>query len=164
MPEDCQLPQQAFDTWSAPLAETGASESQIVEVGVWYAQHHKTAPALPHILRVTRKLLADGSLPPHRLVSEREQAAMALLRAAEQLGLDTDDCAAALLLAGTLAHHATYRRSVPDIEREDLSTLLMGIVRLCDYSADEILDEIQAGRGQLAERQSYLFPDGADDE
>ncbi|HBO2935105.1 TPA: hypothetical protein L4R50_000099 [Pseudomonas aeruginosa] len=157
MPEDCRLPQKAFDAWSMPLAETGASEIQLQEVGAWYAKHHKTCPSLPYIIRAARTLVSEGALPPHRIANRMEKDALAILKTAELLGMSSDDCAQALILAGTLAHLAVYRRSLPDIDRSHQLNEVEGIVRMCDYVADEILDEIRNGQGDLRALREYLF-------
>ncbi|WP_164709252.1 hypothetical protein, partial [Pseudomonas viridiflava] len=103
-PEDAQVSNSSFDMWSAPLAETGANEDQMRQVGEWYASHHKTSPSLPYVLGAARTLVLSGSLPRHRLAGTIERNAMAMLHAAEKLGLSADDSAQAIILAGTLAH------------------------------------------------------------
>lgn len=156
-PEDVQLPKSSFDTWSAPLAETGASEDQMRQVGEWYALHHKTAPSLPYVLGAARKLVLSGSLPPHRLGATVERNAMAILLAAEKLGLSADDNAQAIILAGTLAHLSHYRRRFPGIDRAYRRQEIEGMARMSDYAADEILDEIASGKGDLKSLGQYLF-------
>ncbi|QTD35567.1 hypothetical protein [Pseudomonas fluorescens] len=156
-PEEEQVPKSAFDMWSAPLAETGASEDQMRQVGEWYALHHKTAPSLPYVLGATRKLVLNGSLPRHRLAGTIERNAMAILHAAETLGLSADGCAQAIILAGTLAHLSHYRRSLPGIDRAYQRQEIEGMARMSDYAADEILDEIASGNGDLKSLGPYLF-------
>ncbi|EPA99482.1 hypothetical protein [Pseudomonas sp. G5(2012)] len=156
-PEDVQLPKSSFDTWSAPLAETGASEDQMRQVGEWYALHHKTAPSLPYVLGAARRLVLSGSLPPHRLATTTERNAMAILHAAEKLGLSADDSAQAIILAGTLAHLSHYRRSFSGIDRAYQRQEVEGMARMSDYAADEILDEIASGKGDLKSLGLYLF-------
>jgi hypothetical protein len=156
-PEDQKVPKSSFDMWSAPLAETGASEDQMRLIGEWYALHHKTAPSLPYVLRAARKLVLSGSLPPHRLAATVELNAMAILLAAEKLGLSADDSAQAIILAGTLAHLSHYRRSFPRIDRTYLRQEVEGMARVSDYAADEILDEIASGKGDLKSLGQYLF-------
>ncbi|MCY0111575.1 hypothetical protein NQF78_25040 [Pseudomonas monsensis] len=156
-PEEEQIPKSAFDMWSAPLAETGASEDQMRQVGEWYALHHKTAPSLPYVLGAARKLVLNGSLPRHRLAGTIERNAMAILHAAETLGLSADGCAQAIILAGTLAHLSHYRRSLPGIDRAYQRQEIEGMARMSDYAADEILDEIASGNGDLKSLGPYLF-------
>jgi hypothetical protein len=156
-PEEEQIPKSAFDMWSAPLAETGASEDQMRQVGEWYALHHKTAPSLPYVLGAARKLVLNGSLPRHRLAGTIERNAMAILHAAETLGLSADGCAQAIILAGTLAHLSHYRRSLPGIDRAYQRQEIEGMARMSDYAADEILDEIAKGNGDLKSLGPYLF-------
>lgn len=155
--EDDQVPKSSFDMWSAPLAETGASEDQMRQVGEWYALHHKTAPSLPYVLGAARKLVLSGSLPRHRLAGTIERNAMAILHAAEKLGLSADDSAQAIILAGTLAHLSHYRRSFPRIDRAYQRQEVEGMACLSDYAADEILDEIASGKGDLKSLGPYLF-------
>lgn len=157
LPEDRQLPKSSFDMWSAPLAESGANESQMRQVGEWFAQHHQTAPSLPYVLGAIQKLLQSGALPHHRLAGKIERDAMAILHAAQQLGLSADDSAQAIILAGTLAHLAMYRRSYPNVGREYLRTEVEGLARQSDYFADEILDEIAKGKGELRPLGAYLL-------
>lgn len=161
-PEEEQIPKSAFDMWSAPLAETGASEDQMRQVGEWYALHHKTAPSLPYVLGAARKLVLNGSLPRHRLAGTIERNAMAILHAAETLGLSADGCAQAIILAGTLAHLSHYRRSLPGIDRAYQRQEIEGMARMSDYAADEILDEIASGNGDLKSLGPYLFYLGPD--
>jgi hypothetical protein len=163
LPENCQLPQKSFDTWSTPLAETGATEPQMGLVGTWYAQHHSTSPSLPYIIHAARTLIAIGALPAHRLSNSEELKAMAILKATEALGISADDCTNALILAGSLAHLAMYRRKMPAIERKYLRSEIEGIARISDYCADEILDEIQGGVGELKALGEYLFEQTPDD-
>lgn len=156
-PEEEQIPKSAFDMWSAPLAETGASEDQMRQVGEWYALHHKTAPSLPYVLGAARKLVLNGSLPRHRLAGTIERNAMAILHAAETLGLSADGCAQAIILAGTPAHLSHYRRSLPGIDRAYQRQEIEGMARMSDYAADEIFDEIASGNGDLKSLGPYLF-------
>ena len=157
MPEECQLPQSCFDIWSAPLAETNASESQMTALGVWYAKHHKTCPSLPYIRQAAITLVSEGALPDHRIANRIERDALAILKTAELLGMSADDCANALVLAGALAHLSTYRRRHPDVDRTYLRMEIEGIARMSDYVADEILDEIQQNKGDLRALREYLF-------
>lgn len=157
MPEDCQLPQSSFDIWSAPLAETNASEDQLSEVGVWYAKHHKTAPSLPYIRHAAFTLVSEGSLPEHRIANHIEKDALAILKTAELLGMPASDCANAFILAGVLAHLSTYRRRHPHVSRPYLRMEIEGIARMSDYVADEILDEIQQNKGDLRALREYLL-------
>ncbi|MGA4480887.1 hypothetical protein ACPA2N_22280 [Ectopseudomonas hydrolytica] len=157
MPEDCRLPQSSFDTWSAPLAETNATESQMTVLGVWYAKHHKTCPSLPYIRQAAITLVSEGALPDHRIANRIERDALAILKTAELLGMSADDCANALVLAGALAHLSTYRRRHPDVDRAYLRMEIEGIARMSDYVADEILDEIQQNKGDLRALREYLF-------
>ena len=157
LPESCQLPQKSFDIWSKPLADTGATEDQMELVGTWFAQNHSTSPSLPYIIRAARTLIANGALPPHRLSNSDERKAMAILKATEALGISADECTNALMLAGSLAYLAMYRRTMPDVDREYLRSEIEGIARTCDYCADEILDEIQGGVGELKALGEYLF-------
>lgn len=157
MPEDCRLPQSSFDTWSAPLAETNASESQMEVVGSWYAKHHITCPSLPYIRRAAITLVSVGALPDHRIANRIESDALAILKTAELLGMSADDCANSLILAGTLAHLSIYRRRHPNVDRAYLRMEIEGIARTCDYVADEILDEIQQNKGDLRALREYLF-------
>ncbi|MBD8792744.1 hypothetical protein IFR09_23045 [Pseudomonas syringae] len=166
-PEEEQVPKSAFDMWSAPLAETGASEDQMRKVGEWYALHHKTAPSLLYVLGAVRKLVLNGSLPRHRLAGTIERNAMAILHAAEKLGLSADGCAQAIILAGALAHLSHYRRSLPGIDRAYQRQEIEGMARMSDYAADEILDEIASGTGDLKSLGPYLFyldPDSYQDD
>lgn len=156
-PEDQQVPKASFDMWSAPLDETGANEAQMRQVGEWFAQHHQTAPSLPYIIGAAKELVQNGSLPPHRLAGKIERDAMAILHAAQQLGLSADDSAQAIILAGTLAHLALYRRSYPNVGREYLRIEVEGLARQSDYFADEILDEIANGKGELKTLGPYLL-------
>ena len=157
LPTEQQVPKTSFKTWSAPLAETGASESQMREVGNWFAQHHQTAPALPYVICATRELQLYGSLPAHRLAGPLERNAMAILLAAQQLGLSPDDGAQAFMLAGALTHLSVHRPI--QLDRGFLTRELEGMARLADYAADEILDEIQDGKGALKELGQYLYSD-----
>lgn len=163
LPESCQLPQKSFDKWSTPLAKTGATEAQMGQVGAWYVQHHSTGPSLPYIARATRTLIANGALPPHRLSNRDKRKAMAILKATAALGISAEDCANALILAGTLAHLAMYRRTIPELNREYLRSEVEGIARMSDYAADEILDEVQDGYGELKSLGEYLFQEPTDE-
>lgn len=156
MPEHCHLPQDCFDIWSMPLSETGISEAQIAQVGAWYAQHHKTVPSLPYITNASIILKKNGSLPEQRIIQSHETQALKLIQQAEKLGLSGHDCARALLFAGTLTHVATYRSS-SKTDREDILGEALGVVRLSDYYADEILDDIEAGKSLPGVRE-YLLP------
>lgn len=162
MPEEYWLAKESFDLWSTPLAETGASESQMAEVGAWYVQHHRTAPALPRIIVAARTLVSNGSLPSHRIASRLEKDALAILKAAEALGMSADNCAQALILAGTLAHLSVYRRRMPSIDRSYQGSEIAGIANMSDYVADEILDEISHGRGELVEVREFLLGQSMD--
>lgn len=162
LPDEQQLPQKSFDIWSAPLAETGASEAQMELVGDWYALHHQTGPSLGYIIHAAQELQLRGSLPPHRLAGQIERDAMAILLAAQQLGLSADDSAQAIMLAGTLAHLSLYRRKHPKVDRGYLRLEVEGMARMADYTADEILDEIAGGKGDLKALGGYLFNHSAD--
>ncbi|NVL49876.1 hypothetical protein F2S72_09000 [Pseudomonas syringae pv. actinidiae] len=157
LPEDQQIHKSSFDIWSAPLAETGASEGQMRQVGEWFALHHQTAPSLPYVIGATQKLMQLGALPPHRIAGKIERDAMAILHAAEQLGLAADDIAQAVMLAGTLAHLATYRRSYPHVGRAYLGIEVEGLARQSNYVADEILDEVATSKGDLKSLGPYLL-------
>lgn len=157
LPEEQQLRQSSYDMWSTPLAETGASEAQMKLVGEWYATNHQTTPGLGYVLRATQVLLSRGSLPEHRLAGTIELNAMAILLAAQQLGLSTDDCGQAIMLAGTLAHLSLYRRKHKGVSRDYLRIEVEGMARMSDYAADEILDEIACGKGDLRALGGYLF-------
>lgn len=157
LPEERQLPQTSFDMWSAPLAETGANLDEMRLVGEWYAKHHQTGPSLGYIIHAAQELKLRGSLPPHRIAGEIERNAMAILLAAQQLGLSAGENAQAIMLAGTLAHLSLYRRKHPHVGREYLRTEIEGMARMSDYVADEILDEIAAGVGDLKELDKYLL-------
>jgi hypothetical protein len=102
-------------------------------------------------------MVQSGSLPPHRLAATIERNAMAILHAAENLGLSADDSAQAIILAGTLAHLSHYRRSFPTIDRAYQRQEVEGTARMFDYVADEILDEIANGKGELKSLGLYLF-------
>lgn len=157
LPENRQLPQKSFEIWSGHLAQLGVSESEMKQIGVWFAEHYQTPPAIPTIAHAASVLLDQGSLPPHRIASPMELNAMALLKAARDLGLMPDECAQSLMLAGTLAHLSNYRQRHPTVDRQYLGTEVEGIARQCNFYADEILDEIQQGKGELRELGSYLF-------
>ena len=155
--EDRQLPRESFAIWSMPLSETLATEAEMQVVGQWFAQRHKTCPSLPYIIHAVRTLKANGALPPNRLAKEVDRNAMNILKALEGMGISADDCAQSLMLAGTLAHLASYRRQHPYIDRQYLRLEVEGIARMCDYMADEILDEVQSGQGDLRELGICLF-------
>ncbi|WP_122564444.1 hypothetical protein [Pseudomonas viridiflava] len=82
---------------------------------------------------------------------------MAILHAAETLGLSADGCAQAIILAGTFANLSHYRRSLPGIDRAYQRQEIEGMARMSDYAADEILDEIASGNGDLKSLGPYLF-------
>lgn len=157
LPEEQQLPQTSFDMWSAPLAETGATVAQMELVGDWYALHHQTGPSLGYIIGAAQDLKLRGSLPPHRMAGKTERDAMAILLAAQQLGLSADECGQAIMLAGTLTHLAHYRRKYPNVGRDYLRLEVEGMARMSDYVADEILDEIANGKGDLKALGGFLF-------
>lgn len=157
LPKNQQVPKESFGVWSAPLSETGANEAQMRQVGQWYVMHHQTAPSLPYIIGAAQDLVKNGALPPHRIAGEIERNAMAILHAAQHLGLSADNSAQAIILAGTLAHLSLYRRSFPNIGRKHLRTEVEGLARQSDYFADEILDEIASGKGELKSLGPYLL-------
>lgn len=126
-------------------------------VGQWFAQHHQTCPSLPYTIHAVRALKANGLLPPNRLASKIDRNAMNILKALEGMGISADDCAQSLILAGTLAHLATYRRQHPHVDRQYLRLEVEGIARMCDYMADEILDEVERGQGDLRDLGECLF-------
>lgn len=101
--------------------------------------------------------MLDGSLPHHRLAGTIERNAIAILHAAEKLGLPADGCAQAIILAGTLAHLSHYLRSLPGIDRAFQRQEIEGMARMSDYAADEILDEIASGNEDLKSLGPYLF-------
>lgn len=158
--EDRQLPQKSFSIWATPMAESGASEAEMQQVGVWFGKHHQTPPSLPYILLAVRVLKDKGELPPHRIATRQVLEAMEILNAVEKLGIVSGDSAQSLILAGTLAHLALYRKQFPNVDRAYLRTDVEGMARMSDYFADEILDEIQRGEGDLKALEPYLFGTG----
>jgi hypothetical protein len=159
LPEEQRLPQSAHEVWSMPLSEAQVTEAQMITVGNWYAQHHRTGPSLPYVLRAVRALKAKGSLPPNRLAGKVERNAMLILQALGGMGISPEDCAQSLMLAGTLAHLAVYRHKYPTVDRHLLRSEVEGLARMSDYMADEILDEIEQGQGDLQGLRDILFND-----
>jgi hypothetical protein len=157
LPEERGLPQSAHEIWSMPLSEAKVTEAQMLTVGNWYAEHHLTGPSLPYVLHALRTLKSNGSLPTSRLAGKIERNAMNVLKSLEGMGISTEECAQSLMLAGTLAHLAVYRRKHPDVDRSYLRNEVEGLARMSDYMADEILDEIERGQGDLQDLRPVLF-------
>lgn len=155
--EERQIPQASLSAWATPIAESGASEAEMQQVGTWFAKHHQTPPSLSYILFAVRVLKNKGELPPHRMATPQMLEAMEILRAVERLGISSDDSGQSLILAGTLAHLAFYRQQYPNVNRTYLRNEIEGMARMSDAVADEILDEIQRGEGDLKSLEPYLF-------
>jgi len=168
LPVHCRVSRRSFSSWSAQLARTGVTEAQMTEVGYWYVAHHRSSPPLPYILNAVRHLLNTGTLPSHRLATDTELDAMAILQATERLGVPPPRNAQALMLAGALSHAAHFARSMPGVNRSHVRAKLERTARHSDHLADEILNEIATGRGELQALAGYLFghspqADGSDD-
>ena len=157
LPEDRQIPKTSFEIWSGHMSELGTTEEEMSQVGEWFCQHYQTAPSVATVSHAVEWLHKHGSFPEHRMASQIDLNAMALLKAAELLGLCSYELAQSLMLAGTLTHLATYRRKFPKIDRHYIGTEVEGIARQCNYFADEILDEVQQGKGQLRDLDGILF-------
>ena len=63
-------------------------------------------------------------------------------------------------LGATLAHLSLYRRKHKSVSRDYLRIEVEGMARMSDYAADEILDEIACGKGDLRTLGGYLFNRG----
>ncbi|WP_116892973.1 hypothetical protein [Pseudomonas savastanoi] len=161
---DRQLSKRATEIWGNGLAETGGSEDQIRVVGVWFNEHYQTWPALPTIVQAVKVLHETGTLPAERLENKSELAAMAFLQAADALGLSPFECSDALILAGTLAHYAGYRREHPRMSQASVQHDIAGYAEWGNSVANEILDEIQDGKGALRDLKDYLFKAAPGDE
>lgn len=157
LPEDRQLSKLASELWGNGLAETGATEEQVRTVGMWFNENYQTWPALPTIVQAIKVLHDTGTLPAQRLENKSEVIAMAFLQTAEALGLPPFECSDALILAGTLAHYAGYRSEHPRMSRASVQNEIAGYAEWGGNVANEILDEIQDGKGALRELKGYLF-------
>lgn len=153
MPEHCHIDQETIDEWSSYLGETGISEKQIVELASWYAQYHNTHPTRGYLVKAATHLAMVGSLPDHRLLTENEASALMLIQQAAKMGISREDCAQVFLLAGAISNAATSVVTDREFVRNQAIThLIFG-----DMEADEILDDIEAGKSLPGVRE-YLLP------
>lgn len=153
MPEHCHIDQETVVEWSPHLNGTGISEFQTVTLAAWYAQYHNTHPTLGYLVKAATHLAMVGSLPDHRLLTKDETSALMLIQQAAKMGISSEECAKVFLLAGAISNAATST----DIDRESVRNKAITYLILSDMEADEILDDVEAGKSLPGVRE-YLLP------
>lgn len=157
MASESQVPESAFETWGECFAKECMTMEEAEWVGNWYSMYHQRSPSLPYIMSALSRLRVAGELPEHMIAGYENLLAQKIIKFLHDEGVTPGESVNGLFVAAALSHLSTYRTSYPDIDRAYQRSELEGKARLSDWLADEVLDEIEAGVGELRNLKPILF-------
>lgn len=158
MAEAERLPESSFETWGECFAEGNMTLEEAEWLGNWYSMYHKRSPSLGYIMHALRRLRAEGELPEHMIAGSEDLLAQKIIKFLHDEGASGDNAVNSLFMAAALSHVAYYRKHHPSIDRVYLRTELEGKARVSDWLVDQVLDEVEAGVGDLKALKPILFP------
>ncbi|HBP6379898.1 TPA: hypothetical protein L6A07_32520 [Pseudomonas aeruginosa] len=153
-----RLPESSFETWGEVFAKESMTLEEAEWLGNWYSMYHQRGPSLGYIMFALRRLRAEGELPEHMIAGSEDLLAQKIIKFLHDEGVSPDIAVNSLFMAAALSHVAYYRKHHPSTDRAYVRSELEGKARVSDWLVDQVLDEVEAGVGDLKALKPILFP------